>query len=237
MRLFKFVVASLVLFACGSANATDVTWFEPKNASNSAASWPSGGTYQDNFGVAFLSGVSDNIDWITLGLSTSAQTAGSFSLTVALRDSTSTTPYVGVAGTTEYAADTVTFTAPTTAQTYFTVNLRAADIPNISNYVMTSGSAYTLILYAPNLNIALQRTTNFSNGTTNNEYTVSNGFTALDTFRDNTANWTNISNSYPTLAISFGSTTAVPEPSTYALGAIATGVLGFMARRRKAKQA
>lgn len=32
-------------------------------------------------------------------------------------------------------------------------------------------------------------------------------------------------------------TTAVPEPSTYALGAIATGVLGFVARHRKARWA
>ncbi|MBU6222993.1 MAG: PEP-CTERM sorting domain-containing protein, partial [Planctomycetes bacterium] len=79
------------------------------------------------------------------------------------------------------------------------------------------------------------RTTGYANGTTNNFYTVSDGFVALDTFRNNTANYFNTTNSYPTLGIAFG-TTAVPEPSTsiMALAGLACGGYSMFHRRRRA---
>lgn len=45
--------------------------------------------------------------------------------------------------------------------------------------------------------------------------------------------WTNPSVDTDMIALS----TPVPEPSTYALGTIAMGVLGFAARRRKGRSA
>lgn len=175
------------------------------------------------------------MDWVAIAMSTSSQTAGGGSFRLSLRNTTNSTAYSAVAGATELAGDNITFTAPTTTSTDFTLTLRAADIPNITNYTLAASTAYSLIIYNASAAYGLQRTTGYANGTTNSFYTVSNGFTALDTFRNNTANYTNTTNSYPTLAISFGQT--VPEPSTYALGAIATGVMSFVARRRKARQA
>ena len=56
---------------------------------------------------------------------------------------------------------------------------------------------------------------------------MSDGFVALDTFRNNIANYTNTTNSYPTLSIAFG-TTAVPEP-----GATASLLAGAPAPERR----
>ena len=123
---------------------------------------------------------------------------------------------------------------PTSTATNFSLNLSPADFPNISSYVMSGTTPYSLILNSatPNPTFGLQRTTGYANGTTNDFYTVSDGFVALDTFRNTGANYTNTTNSYPTLSIAFG-TVAVPEPSTLALAAIA-GLVGLaaVARRR-----
>lgn len=230
---FLFVISS---FVCGSAQAADITWFGPTEAMNSNANWPAvNGTFSQNFGVAFQTGGSSSftMDWVQLQLNTSSVTTGSGSFRIALRNATSTTAYVGVAGTTEYAMDIVNFTMPTATSTPFTLDLTAADMPNITSYAMTASTAYTLIVYAPSVNIGMGRHTGYLNGTTNNFYTVSNGFVALDTFRNNSANYSNNSTSFPSLGISFGET-VVPEPSTWALGGLSTLVLGFAARRKRA---
>jgi hypothetical protein len=113
-------------------------------------------------------------------------------------------------------------------------------MPNVSNYVMSGNTAYSLILYNPSVNLGLTRRTGYANGTTNDAYTVGDGFTALDTFRNNAANYTNTTNSYPTLSISFGKTQSVtvPEPPSLTLVASAIAAWWLVARRRgRAKSA
>jgi hypothetical protein len=238
MQSHKYVLPlfALCLSVCGSARAVDITWFGPTDAMNSNANWPAvNGTFSQNFGVAFQTGGSSSftMDWVQLQLNTSSVTSGSGSLRIAIRNTTNSTAYSAVAGTTEYAVDTINFTMPTSSATAFTLNLTAADIPNVTSYAMASNSAYALILYAPSVNIGMQRRTGYANGTTNNFYTVSNGFVALDTFRNNAANYSNNASSFPSLGISFGET-VVPEPSTWALGGLSALVLGFAARRKRA---
>jgi hypothetical protein len=97
---------------------------------------------------------------------------------------------------------------------------------------MLANTAYTLFVYNSSGNLALRRTTGFANGTTNAFYTVSNGFTALDTFRNNTPNYSNTAGSFPGFQIAFGQT-VVPEPSTWALGGIAT--IFCVALRKRSK--
>jgi hypothetical protein len=172
------------------------------------------------------------MDWVTLEL-TSGATSGSGTFKLSIHDSTSTTPFVGVAGSTAYATDTVSFTTPATANTPFLLTLRAADIPNVSGYSMLANTAYTLFVNgASGAGIALRRTQGIANGSTNAFYTVSNGFVALDTFRNQTPNYSNSAGSYPGLHIAFGQT-VVPEPSTWALGGIAT--IFCVALRKRSK--
>lgn len=220
-----------------SSSAVDIAWFEPTDTMNSNANWPAvNGTYNQNFGVAFTTGSSTyQMDWVKLGLNTSGVTAGSATLTVALHATTNSTPYSAVATSTAYATDVVTFSMPTTSSTAFDLNLTSANLPNITGYTMSASTSYALILYAPSVNIGMMRRTGYANGTTNNFYTVSNGFTALDTFRNNSANYTNTTNSYPSLAIAFGETVSVPEPSTWATAGIASLIFGYTARRRGQK--
>jgi len=158
-----------------------------------------------------------------------------------LRNTTNTTAYSAVAGTTAYAVDTVAFTKPTTTSTNFSLDLTSADLTNISAFSLQSNTAYALILYAPTENIGLQRTTGFANGTTNANYTVTNGFTMLDTFKNNTANYSTNANSYPTLDISFGATTApVPEIDPNGLASTMSLVIGSVAmleQRRRMRAA
>jgi hypothetical protein len=71
-----------------------------------------------------------------------------------------------------------------------------------------------------------------ANGTTNDEYDVTNGFTMLDTFRNNTPNYASSGSSYVAFPISFGTTVAVPEPSVLALFSIFLGG-GLLRRHRK----
>lgn len=233
------IVAATACMAVGGASvasAANVTWFGPSAASNSNASMLTGTAYTSNFGVAFTTGTSGtySMGWLNIGLNTSNVTTGTGSFQVSLRNTTNSTPYSAVSGTILYAADTISFSMPTSIATNFSLNLSPADFPNISSYVMSGTTPYSLILNSatPNPTFGLQRTTGYANGTTNDFYTVSDGFVALDTFRNNVANYTNTTNSYPTLSIAFG-TVAVPEPSTLALAAIAAlGGLAAVARRR-----
>ncbi len=237
IRMYCLSMLVLCLSMSQSLFAVDVALFGPGLAANTSASIGTATAYnaasQGNLGVAFLTGGSGpfNMDWVTLDLTSGAtSTSGTFKL--AIHDSTSTTPYVGVAGTTAYATDTVSFTTPATANTPFLLTLRAADIPNVSGYSMLANTAYTLFVYNASGSLALRRTTGLADGTTNAFYTVSNGFVALDTFRNNTANYSNIAGSYPGFHIAFGQT-VVPEPSTWALGGIAT--IFCVALRKRSK--
>jgi hypothetical protein len=212
----------------------------PANAPNSNANWPGGSSFSNNFGIAFTTGSSGpfDIDWIDLGLNTSTVTSGSASLTIALRSTTNSTAYSAVAGTTEFAKDIVTFSMPTTTSTAFTLNLGSAQLPNISAYSLASNASYALILYAPTSSIGIGRTTGFAEGTTNNFYTVTNGFTMLDTFRNNSPNYRNTSSSYPTLAISFGANpAAVPEPTSMAIFGLGALGMAYLARRESKRKA
>lgn len=237
MQSHKYYIPlfALCLSVCGSTHAVDTVWFGPSDPMDSNANWPTvNGTFSQNYGVAFQTGGSSTftMDWIQLQLNTSSVTSGAASLTIALRNATSTTPYAGVAGTTEYARDTVSFNMPTSQSTGFTLKFTATDLTNIAAYAMAPSTAYTLIVYAPSVNIGMMRRANYTNGTTNNFYAVTNGFVALDTFRNNTANYSNNPNSFPTLGISFGET-VVPEPSTWALGGMAALVCWAVSRRGK----
>jgi len=227
-----------ILVARDAAHGELVTWFGPSQASNSNASWTTGATSAQNYGVAFITGTAGpySMGWLTIGLSTSSTgTTGSGSLNVELRDTTNLTPYSAVSGTTLYASDVITFSSPTTSNTYFTVNLLPANFANISGFAMSGTTGYSLRLWGPSSNYTIQRTTGYANGTTNDFYTVNDGFVALDTFRNDIANYTNNTNSYPTLSIAFG-TTAVPEPSTYAmaLAGLACGGYSVFRRRKRA---
>ena len=225
-----------LLVSASVSHAAPVTWFGPSQASNSNGTW-TGTTSAQNYGVAFITGTSSSysMDWLTIGLNTSSTgTSGSGSLVVELRNTTNLTPYSAVSGTTIYASDTVTFSTPTSVNTNFAVNLAAASFPNISSYAMTGTTGYSLTLWGPSSGYGIQRTTGYANGTTNNFYTVSDGFVALDTFRNNSANYTNNTNSYPTLSIAFG-TTAVPEPATCALALVGLACAGYVRYRRRRK--
>ena len=232
---FKSIaVLALPVLLAGPANALTV-FIAPTDGSTSNATWTSGGTSSQNYGIAFTTGSSGpfDIDGINLGLNSSGSSATSGSLTLAIYGTTDSIPYSAVANGTAYATDTVTFSMPGNVATNFTLNLTAADLPNITDYQLLSNTSYSLIAYAPSPNIGIQRTTGYANGTTNTKYTVADGFTMLDTFRNNTANYTNIGGSYPSLQFTIlgssssgPSTAAVPGPLPI-LGALA----GFRASR------
>ncbi|MGA1058040.1 MAG: hypothetical protein ACO3Y3_10130, partial [Phycisphaerales bacterium] len=107
-----------------TAFATNVTWFGPSQAVNSNASFSASTGYTNNYGVAFTTGSSGTftMSWLDLQLG-QGSTVGNWTLTVALHDTTNSTAYSAVAGSTAYATDTVTITA---GGTYFTANLTAA---------------------------------------------------------------------------------------------------------------
>ncbi|MCX7110967.1 MAG: PEP-CTERM sorting domain-containing protein [Proteobacteria bacterium] len=230
------ITATLIYGSVGSiANATPITWFAPTQPGNSNVNFPAGTLYSNNMGVAFKTGPgsSYSLDWVKLGLNTSTVSGGpSATVKLALHNTTNDIAYSAVAGSTVYAVDTLSFTLPTTTATSFDLNLDASQMPNVSNYVMSGNTAYSLILYNPSVTLGLTRRTGYANGTTNAAYTVGDGFTALDTFRNNAANYTNTANSYPTLSISFGKTQSVPEPPSLALVASAIAAWWLVARRR-----
>lgn len=236
-RLISTMPALATVLALGSmvpAEAITVALFAPSASSNSNATWTAGGTSAQHFGVAFKTGSTSSsysMDSLRIGLNTSGVTSGSGTLKVSLRNTTNTTAYSAVAGTTLHAEDTITFTSPTTSNTNFFIELGPLDLPNISAFDMSADTGYALVLWGPSANFGIQRTTGYANGTTNNFYTVNEGFVALDTFRNGTANWTNTASSYPTLSIAFG-TNVVPEPSTVALLGFSVAGLAFRTRRR-----
>ncbi len=231
------MLAIAISFA-GSASASVIAWVEPKAAPSSNANWPGGTAYTNNYGIAFTTGSSGtfSLDWLKLSLNSSGVTAASATLKVELRNTTNTTAYSAVAGTTLYTTDTIALALPETSSTWFDVSLTETGAPNLMAYTLQPNTAYSLILYAPSQNIGMGRTTGYANGTTNDQYAVTNGFTVLDTFRGNNPNYSNNASSFPTLGISFGATVAaagVPEPAG-AASAILLGSAGMtLVRRRK----
>jgi hypothetical protein len=225
----SFLSALLASMAVATtALATNVTWFGSP-AVNSNATFSSGTGYTNNYGVAFTTGSSGTftMSWLDLQLG-QGSTVGNWTLTVALHDTTNSTAYSAVAGSTAYATDTVTITA---GGTYFTANLTAAQLPNITSFAMQANTSYALILYDATSTSAISRTTGYASGTTNDFYTVGNGFTALNTFRNNST-YTNNTNSYPTLGISFGAT-ASAVPGSGAMAMLGLSAISGLRRRRR----
>lgn len=223
-------------FASPALGAT-VAYVAGPTATNGSSSISSVTTYTTNLGYAFKTGGSGpfNIDWIKLELQSSA-TSGSGSFKISIHGTDNDTPLLAVASSTVYAADTVSFSTPGTANTPFVLELSAANLPNISAYSFQSNTAYSIFVNsASGSAIALRRQQGLASG---NDaiaaYTVTNGFTVLDTFRNNTPNYTNGTDSYPAFAMSFGATEAIPEPSTLAFFSIFVG--GGLLRRHRARR-
>jgi hypothetical protein len=212
----------------------------PTGVTTGSSSIQSGTTYTTNLGYAFKTGPSGtfDIDWMKLELTSSAA-SGSGSFKIWINGTDNDTPLSAVASSTVYAADTVSFSAPGTANTPFFLELSAANLPNISAYSLLSNTAYSIFVNsASGSSIALRRQQGLASG---NDaiaaYTVTNGFTVLDTFRNNTPNYANSQGppvSYAAFAMSFGATEAIPEPSTLALFSIFVG--GGLLRRHRARR-
>jgi hypothetical protein len=210
---------------------------------NGSSSISSGTTYTTNLGYAFKTGGSGtfDIDWIKLELTSSAA-SGSGSFKIWINGTDNDTPLSAVASSTVYAADTVNFTTPGTANTPFDLILNAADLPNISAYSLLSDTPYSIFVNsASGSAIALRRQQGLASG---NDaiaaYDVTNGFTVLDTFRNNTPNYSNSQGppvSYAVFAMSFGTTQSAPVPEIDPNGvgsvlALVSGALGLLERRR-----
>jgi hypothetical protein len=237
LRMVAGVVA-VSGFCATTASGTPVAYVAGPTA-NGGSSISSGTTYTTNLGYAFKTGGSGpfSIDWVKLEL-TSGATSGSGSFKIWINGTDNETPLSAVASSTVYAADTVNFTTPGTANTPFDLILNAADLPSISAYSLLSNTAYSIFVNsASGSGIALRRVQGLADGTTNDEYDVTNGFTVLDTFRNNTPNYTPAANSFPAFAISFGTTQAAPVPEIDPSGvgsvlALVSGALGLLERRR-----
>lgn len=247
MMFAKCANAMLVLLGLGlcatTASGTPVAYVAGPTGTNGSSSISAGTTYTTNLGYAFKTGGSGpfDIDWIKLEL-TSGATSGSGSFKIWINGTDNDTPLSAVASSTGYAADTVSFTTPGTANTPFVLELSAANIPNISAYSLLSNTAYSIFVNsASGSAIALRRQQGLASGNDAiDAYDVTNGFTVLDTFRNNTPNYANSQGppvSYAAFAISFGTTqsTPVPEIDPNGVGsvlALVSGALGLLERRR-----
>jgi hypothetical protein len=239
MRIASLGYASFALMVLGafapSALGASVAYVAPVNASNGSSSIQPGSASTTNLGYAFKTGSSGpfDIDWVRLELTSGASNA-SVSFKISIYSTNNEIPYSAVVGSTEHATDTVTITTPATANTPFELNLNASQIQNIAGYQLLPNTSYALFVNGSSGSIALRRTQGLANGTSNDNYTVSNGFTMLDTFRNNGPNYANIGGSYVTFAMSFGGTAAVPEPSALALFSVFVG--GGLLRRRRTRR-
>jgi hypothetical protein len=239
LRMVAGVVA-VSGFCATTASGTPVAYVAGPTA-NGGSSISSGTTYTTNLGYAFKTGGSGpfSIDWVKLEL-TSGATSGSGSFKIWINGTDNEEPLSAVASSTVYAADTVNFTTPGTANTPFDLILNAADLPSISAYSLLSNTAYSIFVNsASGSGIALRREQGLASG---NDaiaaYTVTNGFTVLDTFRNNTPNYQNVTgSSWAAFAMSFGTTQATPIPEIDPSGvgsvlALVSGALGLLERRR-----
>jgi hypothetical protein len=188
---------------------TVTIWVDLSGVKNSSAAFNSlNTTYTTNFGLCFKTGntltPSDTIKYVNLKLFSSVFGQPDGSLTVELRNTTNDTPLSAAAGSTTYASDVISFTLPSTQNTTFDVSLNETQIPNIANYKLQPNTAYALILYNANRNFALHRINNLTSDTVNSAYTVTNGFTMLNTIRNNTTHIPTQPNVYAALFITFG---------------------------------
>jgi hypothetical protein len=240
-RLLPLVHPAVLLILClatiSTASASIVVPYISMTNLNGAASWPSGTAYNNNVGIVFQSGPTGPypIDWIQLDLSTSSYTGGGpVSLTLSLRNATSSTAYSAAAGTTEYATDTITFSTPAASLQFFTLTLTSTQIPNITGYDLAADTVYSLVFYNPTAPIAIRRNNGTTANTANTLYTVDEGFTMLNTLRNNsTASSSAIG--APAYAISLGTfeNPAVPEPGTWAAAALLVGTAAWVHRQRR----
>jgi len=240
LRMVAGVVA-VSGFCATTASGTPVAYVSLPTATNGSSSIQSGTTYTTNLGYAFKTGGSGpfSIDWVKLEL-TSGATSGSGSFKISINGTNNETPYLAIPNNTNHAADVVNFTTPGTANTPFDLILNAADLPSISAYSLLSNTAYSIFVNsASGSGIALRREQGLASG---NDaiaaYTVTNGFTVLDTFRNNTPNYQNVTgSSWAAFAMSFGTTQATPIPEIDPSGvgsvlALVSGALGLLERRR-----
>ena len=239
MRLVASLSVVFLVLGLGSlpssVSAGPVTFVTPRNAPNGSSSIQPGTTYTTNLGYAFKTGSSGpfDIDWVSMNL-TSASNGVAVSFKISIHGTDNEIPYSAVASSTAYASDTVTVTTPGTSNTPFDVTFTSAEIPSIANLSLLSNTSYSLFVNSvAGGGLALRRTQGLAVNTTNDEYTVTNGFVMLDTFRNNTPNYTNSPGSYATFAMSFGGTasapSAVPEPATLAISTLVVG--GTLVRR------
>jgi hypothetical protein len=165
-----------------------------------------------------------------MGLTSAAAQGSTVSFKISIHGTDNGTAYSAVASSTVYASDIVTFTTPNAANTPFDKTFTAADIPNITGFTgfrLESNKAYSMFVNSSSgAGIALRRKNGLA-ANTNDEYTVTNGFVMLDTFRNNTPNYQSVAGSYVTFDMSFGGTAsasgAVPEPTTMALWTLLVG--------------
>ena len=191
-------------FCATTASATPVAYVAGPTTTIASSSIPTNSSNAQNLGYAFKTGPSGPfaIDWVKLEVqSTAASTAGTFK--IAIHGAAPETAYAAIPDSTVYAVDTVSYTTSAATGTAYDLNLTAADIPNITDYDLLANTAYSLFVYHSSGNgLALRRDGTWTFETTNNAYAVTNGFTMLDTFRNNTANYTNNSGvNYPAFAI------------------------------------
>jgi hypothetical protein len=104
------------------------------------------------------------------------------------------------------------------------------------SFTLSANTSYWIVLSNSN-SASIERYDWYTNDASTPPSAINgSGFTyLLSKERDNVGGTWDPAN-MPNLSINLAGT-AVPEPSTYALGLIATGVLAAMARRRKARTA
>ncbi len=253
-RLVRWGIVSAVLIhaaASSTALASNVTWFGPSAAANGNASL---GTSSDplassggNLGVAFTTGSAGpfTMSWLDLtllGQSGASAATGSFSFKIALHATTNSTVGSAVAAGTALALDTVTFSAGDLVSGYQTKTFTASQLTNVMGYAMAANTSYALIIYdyealtytGGTPGVGRQQGLYTSAAAAAAAYSVTNGFTALNTFRNNST-W-NIAappgTNFPTLGISFGATvSAVPGSGAMAMLGV-TLIPGLRRRRR-----
>ena len=200
------------MFSAGSARAVDIY----NTLSGSSAVTKMINT-QNGMGVSFKTTATDYvIDAVTFMFMKDSATSGN--ITIAIYDTS------GTGGTPGSMIGTPLGTVPVSSLT-----------STLANYTLSS------------LNRTLSPSTNYYLTATSTDITsgAPRGSVTTDTtgLTTGSVGYTSKSNGVWTTPASgfYGqasiSTAAVPEPSTYALGAIATGVFALIARRRKARRA
>jgi hypothetical protein len=252
-RLVRWGIVSAVLIhaaASSTALASNVTWFAPSAAANGNASIGtssdplSGSLSAGNLGVAFTTGSAGpfTMSWLNLtlyGPSDALTAPGSFSFKIALHATSNSTVGSAVAASTAYATDTVTFSAGDLVPGYQTKTLTASQLTNVMGYAMAANTSYALIIYdyealtytGGTPGVGRQQGLYTSAAAAAAAYSVTNGFTALNTFRNNTT-WSIAAGNFPTLGISFGAT-ASAVPGSGAMAMLGMTLIPGLRRRRR----